>query len=30
MANFKDWALQYVLADEEPLQLELAKKAAAG
>ncbi|KAK0655573.1 Dos2-interacting transcription regulator of RNA-Pol-II-domain-containing protein [Cercophora newfieldiana] len=28
MANFKDWALQYVLADDEPLQFEIAKKAA--
>ena len=30
MANFKDWALQYVLADDEPVQLEIAKKAAKG
>ncbi|KAK0628465.1 Dos2-interacting transcription regulator of RNA-Pol-II-domain-containing protein [Bombardia bombarda] len=28
MATFKDWALQYVLADEEPVQRELAQKAA--
>jgi len=30
MANFKDWALQYVLADDEPAQLDIAKKAAKG
>ncbi|KAK0730712.1 Dos2-interacting transcription regulator of RNA-Pol-II-domain-containing protein [Lasiosphaeris hirsuta] len=28
MANFKDWALQYVLSDEEPAQREIATKAA--
>ncbi|KAK3362979.1 Dos2-interacting transcription regulator of RNA-Pol-II-domain-containing protein [Lasiosphaeria hispida] len=28
MANFKDWALQYVLSDEEPAQREIAAKAA--
>ena len=28
MATFKDWALQYVLSDEEPVQRELAAKAA--
>ncbi|KAK0718914.1 Dos2-interacting transcription regulator of RNA-Pol-II-domain-containing protein [Apiosordaria backusii] len=28
MAQFKQWALEYVLADDEPVQLELTKKAA--
>jgi hypothetical protein len=30
MAQFKQWALEYVLADDEPVQLEIAKKAANG
>jgi DNA repair/transcription protein MET18/MMS19 len=30
MATFKDWALQYVLSDDEPAQLEIVKKAARG
>ncbi len=30
MAQFKQWALEYVLSDEEPAQLEIAKKAAKG
>ncbi|KAL2159236.1 hypothetical protein VTH06DRAFT_2669 [Thermothelomyces fergusii] len=28
MAQFKQWALEYVLADDEPVQLEITKKAA--
>ena len=28
MANFKDWALQYVLSDDEPAQREIVGKAA--
>jgi DNA repair/transcription protein MET18/MMS19 len=30
MAQFKQWALEYVLSDEEPAQLEITKKAAKG
>jgi hypothetical protein len=30
MAQFKQWALEYVLSDDEPAQLEIAKKAAKG
>lgn len=30
MAQFKQWALEYVLSDDEPVQLEIAKKAAKG
>lgn len=30
MSNFKDWALQYVLSDDETAQSEIAKKAAKG
>ncbi len=30
MAQFKQWALEYVLSDDEPAQLEITKKAAKG
>ena len=30
MAQFKQWALEYVLSDDEPVQLEITKKAAKG
>ena len=30
MAQFKQWALEYVLSDDEPAQLEITKKAAQG
>jgi hypothetical protein len=30
MAQFKQWALEYVLSDDEPTQLEITKKAALG
>ena len=30
MAQFKQWALEYVLSDDEPAQLEVTRKAAKG